>query len=45
MKILLVNDHGLTAGGAECIILSLRDELRRRGADATAQKSIRPQSP
>jgi glycosyltransferase involved in cell wall biosynthesis len=34
MKILLVNDYGVPAGGAECIILSLRDELRRRGHDA-----------
>ena len=34
MKILLVNDYGVTAGGAECIALSLRDELRRRGHDA-----------
>lgn len=34
MKILLVNDYGVPAGGAECIVLSLRDELRRRGHDA-----------
>ena len=34
MKILLINDYGVTAGGAECIVLSLRDELRRRGHDA-----------
>ncbi len=30
MKILLINDYGVPAGGAECIILSLRDELRHR---------------
>jgi glycosyltransferase involved in cell wall biosynthesis len=34
MKILLVNDYGVPAGGAECIVLSLRDELLRRGHDA-----------
>lgn len=34
MKILLLNDYGVPAGGAECIVLSLRDELRRRGHDA-----------
>ena len=34
MKILLINDYGVPAGGAECIVLSLRDELRRRGHDA-----------
>lgn len=34
MKILLINDYGVPAGGAENIVLSLRDELRRRGHDA-----------
>ena len=34
MKILLINDYGVPVGGAECIVLSLRDELRRRGHDA-----------
>ncbi len=34
MKILLVNDYGVPVGGAENIVLSLRDELRRRGHEA-----------
>jgi glycosyltransferase involved in cell wall biosynthesis len=34
MKILLVNDYGTLSGGAETIVLSLREELRRRGHDA-----------
>ncbi len=31
MKILLVNDYGTLAGGAEVIVFSLRDALRARG--------------
>lgn len=31
MKILLVNDYGTATGGAELIIATLRNELRRRG--------------
>lgn len=31
MRILLVNDYGTMAGGAEVIVLSLRDALRSRG--------------
>lgn len=34
MRILLINDYGRPAGGAEIITLGLRDELRRRGHDA-----------
>ena len=34
MKILLVNDYGTLAGGAEVQILLLRNELRKRGHDA-----------
>ena len=34
MKILLVNDYGVLAGGAERITLDLRDSLRTRGHDA-----------
>lgn len=34
MRILLVNDYGTPSAGAETIVLSLRDELRRRGHDA-----------
>jgi glycosyltransferase involved in cell wall biosynthesis len=33
MKILLVNDYGTLAGGAEVIVFGLRDELRSRGHD------------
>lgn len=34
MKILLVNDYAVPQGGAEILILSLRDALRERGHDA-----------
>jgi glycosyltransferase involved in cell wall biosynthesis len=34
MRILLVNDFATPVGGAELLILSLRDGLRRRGHDA-----------
>jgi glycosyltransferase involved in cell wall biosynthesis len=34
MKILLVNDYGVPQGGAEILILTLRDALRQRGHDA-----------
>jgi glycosyltransferase involved in cell wall biosynthesis len=34
MRILLINDYGRSAGGAEIITLGLRDELRKRGHDA-----------
>ena len=34
MTILLLNDYGVLAGVSECIVLSLRDELRRLGHDA-----------
>lgn len=33
MKILLVNDYGTLAGGAEVIVFGLRDALRARGHD------------
>jgi len=34
MKILLINDYAVPQGGAEIVILNLRDALRRRGHDA-----------
>jgi glycosyltransferase involved in cell wall biosynthesis len=34
MKILIVNDYGVLAGGAERVSLVLREELRKRGHDA-----------
>jgi glycosyltransferase involved in cell wall biosynthesis len=34
MKILLVNDYGIPTGGAEVLLLGLRDSLRARGHDA-----------
>ncbi|MEM9002157.1 MAG: glycosyltransferase family 4 protein [Cyanobacteria bacterium P01_F01_bin.86] len=34
MKILLVNDYGTPTGGAELLMLALRDGLRQRGHDA-----------
>lgn len=34
MKILLVNDYGVPAGGAEIAVILLRDLLRRNGHDA-----------
>src|SRR6266852_6109767 len=34
MKILFVNDYAVPQGGAEILILSLRDALRERGHDA-----------
>ena len=34
MKILIVNDYGTTTGGAEIMMLALRDGLRQRGHDA-----------
>ena len=34
MKILLVNDYAVPQGGAEILILNLRDALRERGHDA-----------
>ncbi len=34
MKILLVNDYGTPTGGAELMMLALREELRQRGHDA-----------
>lgn len=34
MKILLVNDYAVPQGGAEILILTLRDALRKRGHDA-----------
>ncbi|MGD1861211.1 MAG: glycosyltransferase family 4 protein [Leptolyngbyaceae cyanobacterium] len=34
MKVLLINDYATPTGGAEVLMLSLRDELRRRGHDA-----------
>jgi glycosyltransferase involved in cell wall biosynthesis len=34
MKILLVNDYATPTGGAEILMLALRDGLRRRGHDA-----------
>ncbi len=33
MKVLLVSDYGTATGGAEIVLLELRDELRRRGHD------------
>jgi glycosyltransferase involved in cell wall biosynthesis len=33
VRILLVNDYGHPAGGAETIVIRLRDELRQRGHD------------
>jgi glycosyltransferase involved in cell wall biosynthesis len=33
MKVLLVSDYGFLAGGAELMMLYLRDELRQRGHD------------
>ncbi|NCR38402.1 MAG: glycosyltransferase family 4 protein [Microcystis aeruginosa W13-11] len=34
MKILLINDYSTPSGGAELLMLSLRDKLRQRGHDA-----------
>ncbi|NET90083.1 MAG: glycosyltransferase family 4 protein [Kamptonema sp. SIO1D9] len=34
MKILLINDYSTLTGGAELLILALRDKLRQRGHDA-----------
>ncbi|MGH9553200.1 MAG: glycosyltransferase family 4 protein, partial [Terriglobales bacterium] len=34
MKILLINDYGTMTGGAEHIMIGLRDKLRQRGHDA-----------
>lgn len=34
MRILLISDYGTPTGGAELMVLSLRDALRRRGHDA-----------
>jgi len=34
MRILLVSDYGTPTGGAELMVLALRDALRRRGHDA-----------
>ncbi len=34
MKILLINDYSTLSGGAEILILGLRDQLRERGHDA-----------
>lgn len=34
MKILLINDYGTPTGGAELMMLALRDGLRQRGHDA-----------
>lgn len=44
MKILLLNDYGRAVGGAEVIILGLRDALRRRGHDARLFGSNAPTS-
>jgi glycosyltransferase involved in cell wall biosynthesis len=43
VKILIVNDYGVLAGGAERISLILREELRKRGHDARLfSSSARP---
>jgi len=34
MKILLINDYGTATGGAELMLLGLREGLRRQGHDA-----------
>lgn len=34
MRVLLLNDYGTPTGGAELVVLGLRDEFRRRGHDA-----------
>lgn len=34
MKVLLINDYATPTGGAELLMFTLRDELRRRGHDA-----------
>ena len=34
MRILLLNDYGVSMGGAEILSFALRDELRKRGHDA-----------
>lgn len=34
MRILLLNDYGVSMGGAEVLSFALRDELRKRGHDA-----------
>jgi len=45
MRILLVNDYGTATGGAELMLLSLRDALRSRGHDARLfASSARPLS-
>lgn len=40
MKILLVNDYGTPAGGAEVIVFGLRDALRARGHDVRVFASV-----
>jgi glycosyltransferase involved in cell wall biosynthesis len=42
MKILLVNDYGVRYGGAELMLLALRDGLRRGGHDARLLASDYP---
>ena len=34
MRILFLNDHAMAVGGAEVMVMTLRDEMRRRGHDA-----------
>jgi glycosyltransferase involved in cell wall biosynthesis len=42
MRILLLNDYGVIAGGAEYALLALRDGLRSRGHDARIFASTAP---
>jgi glycosyltransferase involved in cell wall biosynthesis len=42
MRILLVNDYGTLAGGAEVIVFSLRDALRARGHEVRVFASTAP---
>lgn len=44
MRILLLNDYGRPLGGGEVMVLTLRDELRRRGHDARLFASNAPVS-
>ena len=45
MRILLLNDHAMAVGGGEVMVITLRDELRRRGHDARIFASNAPVSP
>ena len=45
MKILFINDYAVPQGGAEILILNLRDALHSRGHDARLFASNEAQGP